>query len=88
MPSYEQFQEEVPDFFHITAVKELVKGINAVYSFLPDRDFYGILTFISPMMELGLNHECYQLAMDFWYLNVNIITLGGCLQQACASKME
>ena len=40
--SYAQFQEQVPECFHITAVKELVEGIDAVHCCYPDRDFCGI----------------------------------------------
>lgn len=38
--SYETFQQQVHECFHITAVKELMKGINGVHSFF-DRDFSG-----------------------------------------------
>lgn len=39
--SLTKFQEQVPECFHIAAVKELVKGVDAVHCLLPERDFCG-----------------------------------------------
>lgn len=64
--SFAQFQEQVPECFHVTAVKELVKGVDAVHCFHPERDFSGMCLcldclVVCTLVELKPRYEQSQL---------------------------